>query len=67
MSGTPRREIVARAVREHLAERSLEWLAEATGISAEDLEPLLAGTAAFDVDQLSSVSVALGVSLSELV
>lgn len=67
MSVTPRREIVARAVREHLAERSPEWLAEAAGIPLEDLAPRLAGAIAFDVDQLHAISVALAVSLNELV
>lgn len=69
MSSTPRRELVARSVRQQLGRigRTPEWLAEQTGIAMDALTPRLAGDAPFDVDQLQAVSVALGITINELI
>jgi hypothetical protein len=68
MSKTPRRELVASAVRAELARRGMTGaeLQAATAIPADVLTERLAGTAPFDVDQLQSVAVALDVDVLAL-
>jgi len=68
MSQSPRRELVAHAVRTELQRRGMTTgrLAELSGILADHLDQRLSGAVAFDVDELEAVGVALGVSIVSL-
>jgi len=68
MTQTQRRELVARSVLHALDRRNLTpaWLSEHAGIEHGDLLDRLAAVAAFDVDQLQAIALALDIDFFSL-